>query len=294
MIRSMTGYGRARKVVDSYEISVEVKSVNHRYFEFSSRVPRSYSYLEEKLKKLLSSDYISRGKVDVSVTIYSTNGADTKVIVNESLVSEYVTALRSLKGKIKLKDDLSLSSISRFNDIFTVTKQVEDDNYIWSIVEPVAVEAFKSFVDMREIEGEKLKEDILSRLVKIEDIVKKIEERSPETIEKYKERLYKKISEVLEDKEIDEQRILTEAAIFADRIAVDEETVRLHSHIKQIRDMLDNSSEPIGRKLDFIIQELNREINTTGSKAQDIEIAHWVVDVKAEIEKIREQIQNIE
>lgn len=294
MIRSMTGYGRAHSVANGYDVLVEVKSVNHRYFEFSSRIPRNYVYLEEKLKSMLSSEYAARGKVDVSLTIYSVNGSNAKVNINSQLASEYVSALRSLKTELKLKDDLSLSAVARFNDIFSVTKVVEDVDLIWNIVKPVAEEAFKNFVTMRETEGEKLMGDILSRLSVIEDTVLEIEKLSPHTIENYRDRLYKKIQEVLGDKEIDDQRVLTEVAIFSDRIAVDEETVRLHSHIKQIRDMMSESKEPIGRKLDFIIQELNREINTTGSKAQDIDIAHKVVNVKAELEKIREQIQNIE
>lgn len=294
MVRSMTGYGRAHSVAGGYEILVEIKSVNHRYYEFSSRLPRNYSYLDEKLKTLLSSKYASRGKVDVGVSIYAVGGNKTEVSVNEKLAGEYVSALRSVKSKLKLKDDLSLSAMSRFNDIFSITKADEDADFIWSIVKPVAEEAFESFVSMRETEGVKLKTDVLSRLEFIEAAVGKIEAQSPATVERYKERLYGKLKELLENREIDDSRILTEAALFADKIAVDEETVRLKSHIKQTRDMLDDPKEPIGRKLDFIVQEMNREINTTGSKAQDIDITHIVVDVKAEIEKIREQIQNIE
>ncbi len=294
MVRSMTGYGRACAQSNGYDILVEIKSVNHRYYEFSSRIPRSYAYLEEKLKSMLASGYAARGKVDVSATIRSTDGGDTAVSINEKLAGEYAAALRKLKCKLKLKDDLSLSAIAKFGDIFSVTKAVEDADFIWETVKPVAEEAFTAFVRMRETEGEKLKEDILSRLDAIGHTVTVIEQRWPETVNAYRERLYAKIKETLGDREIDDQRVLTEVAIFADKIAVDEETVRLKSHIAQVRDMLINAEEPIGRKLDFIVQEMNREINTTGSKAQDIEIARMVVDVKAQIEKIREQIQNIE
>ena len=279
MIKSMTGYGRSEQIIDGRDILFEIKSVNHRFFEFSARVPRVYGYLEEKIKSYLQQK-ISRGKVDVGVTILTLEGTNAEVEINHDLTRSYVEALRELTDKFDLKDDLSLSSISRFSDIFTVRKSVEDENVIWDCVRQVADEAVAAFLAMRETEGQRLKEDILGRLDYIETQVCRVEERSPETVKEYYNRF-------------DEQRIITEAAIFADKVAVNEETVRLHSHLDQFREIL-NAGGPMGRKLDFLVQEVNREVNTIGSKAQDTDIARIVVDVKAEIEKIREQIQNIE
>lgn len=292
MIKSMTGYGRCQQTIDGRDILVEIKSVNHRFFEFSARVPRVYGYLESQLKSYLQGK-ISRGKVDVGVTILTLEGIDANVEINHALVQSYVNALRSVKDEFYLTDDLSLSAISQFADIFTVRKNVEDEQVIWDSVRTVLDEALANFVRMREVEGEQMKADILSRLATIEERVAFVEERSPQTVEEYRNRLYAKMQEVLKDSKIEEQRILTEAAIYSEKIAVDEETVRLRSHIKQFESIL-QSEEPIGRKLDFLVQELNREANTIGSKAQDIEIARIVVDIKSEIEKIREQIQNIE
>ena len=292
MIKSMTGYGRALQTVDGYDILVEMKSVNHRYLEFTARVPRAYSYLEEKLKSFLQQK-AGRGKVEVSVSIYAVDGTDAQVEVNRTLLKGYVDALRSAGKELGLTDDLPLSAASRFGDIFNVRKAVEDADEIWGRVLPVAEEALDGFLAMREAEGKQLKADIQSRLEIIGQFVSQVEERSPQTVEEYRARLTKKMQEVLGDSSIDEARILTEAAIYADRIAVDEETVRLRSHLAQIGEMLD-SGEAVGRKLDFIVQELNRETNTIGSKAQDLEIARIVVEMKAQIEKIREQVQNIE
>lgn len=292
MIKSMTGYGRCQQTIDGRDILVEIKSVNHRFFEFSARVPRVYGYLESQLKSYLQGK-ISRGKVDVGVTVLTLEGIDANVEINHALVKSYVGALRSVKEEFGLTDDLSLSAISRFSDIFTVRKSVEDEQVIWDSVRTVLDQALANFVHMREVEGERMKEDILSRLQTIEERVAFVEERSPKTVEEYRGRLYAKMQEVLKDAKVEEQRILTEAAIYSEKIAVDEETVRLRSHIRQFESIL-ASEEPIGRKLDFLVQELNREANTIGSKAQDIEIARVVVDIKSEIEKIREQIQNIE
>lgn len=292
MIKSMTGYGRCQQTIDGRDILVEIKSVNHRFFEFSARVPRVYGYLESQLKSYLQGK-ISRGKVDVGVTVLTLEGIDANVEINHALVKSYVGALRSVKEEFGLTDDLSLSAISRFSDIFTVRKNVEDEQVIWDSVRTVLDQALANFVHMREVEGERMKEDILSRLQTIEERVAFVEERSPKTVEEYRGRLYAKMQEVLKDTKVEEQRILTEAAIYSEKIAVDEETVRLRSHIRQFESIL-ASEEPIGRKLDFLVQELNREANTIGSKAQDIEIARVVVDIKSEIEKIREQIQNIE
>lgn len=292
MTKSMTGYGRCQQIIDGRDILVEIKSVNHRFFEFSARVPRVYGYLESQLKGYLQGK-ISRGKVEVGVTIVTLEGIDANVEVNHSLVKSYVDALRKVGYEFALRDDLSISSISRFSDIFTVRKNVEDEQVIWNSVRTVLDGALNNFLHMREVEGERMKQDILSKLETIGEKVSFVEQRSPQTVEEYRNRLYTKIQEVLQDTKVDEQRILTEAAIYSEKIAVDEETVRLRSHIKQFESIL-QSDEPVGRKLDFLVQELNREANTIGSKAQDLEIARVVVDIKSEIEKIREQIQNIE
>lgn len=292
MIKSMTGYGRGQQIIDGREITVEIKSVNHRYFEFSARVPRAYGYLEEKLKSFVQNK-VSRGKVDVGVTIFNIEGKDAQIEVNQSIAVGYIDALRKANETIGLTDDLALSQLIRLPDIFNVIKTTEDEEVIWNSVKCVAEEALNNFVSMRETEGQKMKDDINSRLSYISELVANVEERSPLVTEAYRERLYNKISEILNDKKIDEQRILTEAAIFSEKTAVDEETVRLKSHIQQFTALL-NSTEAVGRKLDFLIQEFNRESNTIGSKAQDVEITRIVVELKSEIEKIREQIQNIE
>lgn len=298
MLRSMTGYGRAQKIINGRDILVEVRSVNHRYYEYSSRIPRAYSYIDEKLKALLKSA-ISRGKAEVSVTINNIEGKDTVIVVNKDVAEGYVNALRSLNqqmgtdGECWLEDDIKLSKLLKMPDIFTIQKAPDDEEQVWADVAEVASEAIAKFVDMRTTEGERLFADVNSKADLILEMVGKVEELSPQTVENYRSRLYKKLSEVLESKNIDEQRILTEAAIFSEKIAVDEETVRLRSHIAQLKEMLVNE-EAIGRKLDFIVQEMNREVNTIGSKAQDLNITKIVVDMKAEIEKIREQIQNIE
>lgn len=292
MIKSMTGYGHSSAVKDGFDITVEIKSVNHRYFEFSARISRGYSFLEDKLKSFIQSR-VSRGKVDVHVSILSVEDTAASVTVNPSLASGYVNALKELKETYSLEGDITLSSIIRFQDIFTVRRQQEDEDKIWAAVESVASDALDGFIAMREAEGQRLKEDVQQRAAKIIDMVSVIEEQSPRTTQLYMERLRARIDELLGDVKADEQRIITEVAIFADKIAVAEETVRLRSHFEQMKKMLDGN-EPTGRKLDFIVQEMNREANTIGSKAQDASIAHIVVDIKAEIEKIREQIQNIE
>ena len=283
MIKSMTGYGRGQQIIDGREITVEIKSVNHRYFEFSARVPRAYGYLEEKLKSFVQGK-VSRGKVDVGVTIFNIEGKDAQIEVNQSIAVGYIDALRKANEAIGLTDDLALSQLIRLPDIFNVINTTEDEEVIWNSVKCVADEALSNFVSMREIEGQKMKDDINSRLTYISELVAKVEERSPLVTDAYRERLYNKISEILNDKKIDEQRILTEAAIFSEKTAVDEETVRLKSHIQQFTALL-NSTEAVGRKLDFLIQEFNRESDTIGSKAQDVEITRIVVNLKSEIEK---------
>lgn len=292
MIKSMTGYGRAQQVISGRDITVEIKSVNHRYFEFSARLPRIYGFLEERLKSFLQSE-IHRGKTEVNVIINNVEVSTTAVQINQELAQAYVEALRGLGQKLALADDLSLSAIGRFSDIFIVQKKPEDEDEIWSSVSVVATQALEKFLTMREREGEQLKADLLSRLLDIEGRVDIIREENPRTVAAYRERLTAKIQEVLQDKTVDETRIITEAAIFADRIAIDEEMVRLGSHLQQFRDILDQDGA-VGRKLDFLVQEINRESNTIGSKAQDAIITQTVVDLKSDIEKIREQIQNIE
>ena len=292
MLRSMTGFGRSTQSIGGYDILVEIRSVNHRYFEFSSRITRAYAYLEDKVKKYVAAR-VSRGKVEVSVFITQAEATDTVVQINAPLAMQYVNALREFSAQAGITDDVSASSISRFSDIFVVQKTVEDEDAVWENVKGVLEEAVDTFCNMRTQEGEKLAQDILSRLEYIETKVSEVEKLSPQSVEKYRERLTAKIKEVLENQNIDEYRILTEAAIFSEKVAVDEETVRLRSHIDHFRKFI-NQSEPIGKKLDFYIQEMNRETNTIGSKCQEIEISQIVVDIKAEIEKIREQIQNIE
>lgn len=294
MIRSMTGYGRSQAVVDTMNITVELKSVNHRYFEFNSRVPRNYGFLDEKLKSYIGSR-VSRGKVECYVSVENLEDDEIEILVNHSLAKSYLGALKELaeRNELNLRDDLAMSSLARYNDIFTVHKQEADEEKIWNAVKSVAETAVDKFIGMREAEGNKLKNDVLSRADLILHKVSLIEERSPETVKEYNDKLLARINEFLSDVQVDEQRLLTECAIFADKVAVAEETVRLRSHIDQLRQFLD-SDEAVGRKTDFLVQEMNREANTIGSKAQDVTIARCVIDVKAEIEKIREQIQNIE
>ncbi len=288
----MTGYGRAQKILNGRDILVEIRSVNHRYYEYSSRIPRTYSYIDEKLKALLKTS-VSRGKVEVSVTINNIEAKESEISVNKAVAEGYINALRSVSEELGLKDDLVLSKLIKLPEIFVVQKAPDNQEQIWADIAEVADEALSKFVEMRSTEGERLKNDIIAKADFILGMVEKVEELSPQTVENYRSRLYQKLSEILENKDIDEQRILTESAVFAEKIAVDEETVRLKSHISQLKNMFD-SDDPIGRKLDFIVQEMNREVNTIGSKAQDLNITKIVVDMKAEIEKIREQIQNIE
>ncbi len=292
MIRSMTGYGREEQQIDGMHIIVELKSVNHRYFEYNSRLPYGYGFLDDRLKKFLQGR-VSRGKVDASVWIQTVDAHGTEVTVNYDLAESYVTALHALAERVGVRDDVSVNTLARYPDILTVTKAAADEEAIWVAVETVAAVAVDKFTAMREREGEKLREDILSRADTILAAVEKIEARSPETVRLHMEKVETRMRELLDGAAVDEQRLLTEAALFADKVAVAEETVRLRSHIDQLRQML-SGDEAVGRKLDFLVQEMNREINTTGSKAQDAEMARIVVDVKAEIEKIREQIQNIE
>ena len=294
MIKSMTGFGRCEAEINGREISVEMKSVNHRYFEFSCRTPRGYNFLDDKLKNFVNSK-VSRGKIDMFVSIGACDDTPSEVTVNHNLVSGYLSAMKEISETYGIENDATVVSISRFPEVFTVHKAAEDEEQIIADVLSVAETAINSFISMRETEGEKMKADILSRANTILSIVSEIEERSPQTVKEYENRLLERIRQTLSDNgvNIDEQRVLTEVAVFADKVAVAEETVRLRSHFEQLNKFLEYN-EPVGRKIDFIIQEMNREANTIGSKVQDAVLAHKVVDIKSEIEKIREQVQNIE
>ena len=292
MIKSMTGYGSAKGTVEGLQITVELKSVNNRYLDASVRLPRSFLFAEDTVKSAVQR-HITRGKVDVFVSVDSTEAGDMTVKVNEALLRGYLEALRHIAAEYSLQDDATALSLSRFPDVLTVEKKDLDADAIAAGIETIAEKALEDFDAMRIREGAKLREDVLARLETIEALVETVERESPKTVAEYRARLEAKMAEVLGTAGIDENRILAEAAIFADHIAVDEETVRLRSHMSQLKTMIDGSS-PTGRKIDFLIQEFNREANTIGSKCQNSDIAHVVVDLKSEIEKIREQIQNIE
>ena len=292
MVRSMTGFGRGQVTYENLEVTVEVKSVNHRYFEFSAKVPRSYNFLEEKLKSFCGAK-ISRGKVEIYVSGDNKAGAATVVEINEDVARAFVDAYKTLSKKYKIKNDVTTSVLAAHSDVLSLKRQVADEETVTAAVMEAAELALNEFIAMRETEGERLKNDILSKLDAILERVAYIELRSPETVKAYRERLEAKIKELLSGAQFDEQRIITETAIFADKVAVDEETVRLRSHIAQLKNMFE-LNESIGRKLDFIVQEMNRETNTIGSKAQDADILQRGVDTKSDIEKIREQLQNIE
>ena len=292
MVKSMTGYGRARETLNKRDITVEVRSVNNRYLDCAVKIPRAYIFAEDAIKARVQKA-VSRGKVDVFVTI-DTSAADVTVVaVNEPLARGYYEALMQLKTTFSMDGDVSPVALAKFPDVLTVTKADEDVETVSADICQVLDKALAAYNEMRAVEGRKLAEDIGGRVNTIEAVVGEVEERSPQTVAAYRERLEGKMREVLQSTTIDEGRILTEAAIFADKIAVDEETVRLRSHIAQLRDML-RSEQPIGRKLDFLIQEVNRECNTIGSKCNDLTITQNVVNMKAEVEKIREQVQNIE
>ena len=292
MLKSMTGFGRAQKEIDGYVISVEIKSVNHRYFEFSSRVPRQYGFLDEKLKSFVNSK-VSRGKIECYVSIEALNTDTADVVVNHTLANAYVNALKEIAVTYNLKDDYGASTISRFPEVLVLRKSEDDEEKLWGYVKDVCSEAIDKFIDMRTVEGSKMKDDIYSRGQFILDCVSYIEERSPQTVKEYNDKLVERVHELLGDVSLDESRILQEVAIYADKVAVAEETVRLRSHIEQLNTFI-SSDEPVGRKMDFLVQEINREANTIGSKANDVEIARRVLEIKSEVEKIREQVQNIE
>ena len=292
MLKSMTGYGRSEMTVSGRHIIFEIKSVNHKYFEFNSRISRGYLFLEDKLKAYLQGK-LSRGKVDVFLQIETLEDADAQVQVNHSLAAGYYAALQELRERYSLPDEPTLALLTRYGDIFSVHRAPENEEEIWQAVQQAAEPAVESFLRMREAEGARLREDILSKAQRILELVGQVEQETPQTVKEYQERLEAKIQELLGDAHFDEQRVLTEVAVFADKVAVDEETVRLRSHFQQLEKLID-SQEPVGRKIDFLVQEMNREANTIGSKSVNSRIAYLVVDIKSEIEKIREQVQNVE
>lgn len=292
MILSMTGYGRARQVLNGREITVELRGVNARFLEYSSRLPRAFAFLEDPLKKLVAAR-VSRGKVELSLTVQNTTAADTVVTVNWPLAKGYRDAMTALSEQLELKNDMSVSLIARMPDVLAQTAAPLDEEALWADVQTVAGQAVDAFLTMRAAEGEKLRADLLSHLDVVEQLVGRIEANTAGRVKAYSDKLYARLQELLADRSIDESRLVTEAAIFADKTAIDEETVRLHSHIAQYRDILSGDG-PVGRKLDFLTQELNREANTIGSKCQDVDITRLVVELKSEIEKLREQLQNLE
>ena len=292
MIKSMTGYGSAKGTVEGLQITVELKSVNNRYLDASVRLPRSFLFAEDAVKSAVQK-HISRGKVDVFVSVDASEAGEMSVKVNEPLLRGYLDAIRHIAEEYSLPNDATALAVSRFPDVLTVEKKDLDADAITAGILEITEQALHDFDDMRQREGQKLRDDVLDRLGTIDALVSAVEKASPETVSAYRARLEAKMAEVLGTAGIDENRILAEAAIFADHIAVDEETVRLRSHMSQLKTMV-NGNSPTGRKIDFLIQEFNREANTIGSKCQNSDIAHTVVDLKSEIEKIREQIQNIE
>ena len=292
MIKSMTGYGRGEAVLHGRPITVELRSVNNRFLDCTVKLPRIYVFAEDAIKRRVQGS-ISRGKVDVFVTIGPSETGDTRISINRPMAEGYLNALRELRDVYELRDDISVSLLSRFPDVFLVEKATEDLELVAEDIGTVLDQALVDFDAMRTREGEKLAQDVRSRAESITTLLGKIEVRAPGIVADYRARLAAKMQEVLQNTQLDEGRILTEAALFADKVAVDEETVRLHSHLSQLEHML-NEGGAVGRKLDFLIQEFNREANTIGSKCSDMETARYVVDLKGEIEKIREQIQNIE
>ena len=292
MVKSMTGYGRAVETVNGREFTVEIRSVNNRYLDCTVKLPRSFSFAEEAVKAAVKAA-VSRGKVDVYISVRSETEADVQVTLNKPVLEGYLAAMREMVTEYGVRDDISVSTLSRMNDIFVVDKPKADEDQLKADLLSVVDKALAAYDAMRVTEGLALENDLRSRAATILELVAQVEEQNPKTVSDYRKRLEEKMREVLENKSIDESRILTEAAIFADKVAVDEETVRLRSHLEQMDEMLSGSGG-IGRKLDFLLQEMNREANTTGSKCTDVKVARIVVDIKAELEKIREQTQNIE
>ena len=292
MIKSMTGYGRAVQTLNGREFTVELRSVNNRYLDCSVRLPRILSFGEDAVKQAVKAS-VSRGKVDVYVSVRSEGGEEAQVSVNTNLLEGYLSAMRKIAEEYGVRDDISVGSLVRMPEVFSLEKPKVDEDQLLADLLAVTAQALESYDAMRCTEGTALENDLRSRGNTILDLVSQVEQGNAQTVKDYRTRLENKLREVLENKQIDESRILTEAAIFADKVAVDEETVRLRSHLEQMNNML-TAGGAVGRKLDFLLQEMNREANTIGSKCTDVALARIVVDIKAELEKIREQTQNIE
>lgn len=292
MIKSMTGYGRAVETLNGREYTVEVRSVNNRYLDCAVKLPRSFSFGEEAVKQAVKGT-ITRGKVDVSVCVVSEGGSNAKVILNTTVVEGYLSAMQEMVEKYHVRDDISVSALSRLPEVFTVERPEVDEDALKADLMQAVSGALARFDQMRSVEGAALETDLRSRGQTIRSLVAQVEAGNSQTVADYRAKLASKLRQILEDRSIDDARILTEAAIFADKVAVDEETVRLRSHLQQMNTMLDGGGA-VGRKLDFLLQEMNREANTIGSKCTDVRLARIVVDIKAELEKIREQVQNVE
>lgn len=292
MIKSMTGYGRCEHIDENRKIVIDIRSVNHRYCDISVKVPRAYGYLEDKIKEYVSGE-ISRGKVEIFVYIENYTNEDKVVTIDRVLSENYYRILQELKETYHLKNEIGLSDLARFSDIFVTRQQEEDKDKVWSLVFPCLKKAVEDFVSMRLREGERLRENLILRAAAIQNLIADIERRTPQIVAEYSQKLRDRMTELLGDFKIDDARLLTEVGIMADRVCIDEELVRLKSHFNELEKIL-ALSEPVGRKLDFLVQEINRETNTIGSKANDFGIAKNVVEIKSEIEKLREQIQNIE
>jgi uncharacterized protein (TIGR00255 family) len=293
MVRSMTGFGRGTFSDNGKEFTVEIKTVNHRYIDFYIKMPRQIGYLEERVREVASKSLI-RGKVDIFISFEDRSDNSRSVTLDEPLASAYIQAVEKLKAKYGLKDDLSVSLISRFPDVLRIEKNEDDEEHLWSVLSKALDLAIESLLQMREKEGNELRNSLLQKADYMETIISDISARSPQVVVEYKQKLESRIKELLNQQTVDENRIALEVAIFADRCGIDEELVRLGSHLTQLRDILNLKRQPVGRKLDFLVQEINREINTIGSKSNDISITKNVLELKSETEKIREQIQNME
>lgn len=293
MISSMTGYGRGESNSESRSFLVEIKSVNHRYNDIIIRMPKKLSMFEEKIRKIIK-ESVKRGRIEVYVTLEECKDDEVLIKPNLNIIEQYFNSLKEIKERLQLRDEISLSQLTRFPDTFTIEHKEEEEEVIWETFESALKEAIEKLIDMRKAEGLKLADDMKNRSNKIHGIVKEIEVRTPIIVKEYREKLYDRIRELTEDViKIDEERIAQEASIYADKSNIAEEIVRLHSHLEQLNNIT-NESGAVGRKLDFLIQEMNREINTIGSKSSDINIATMVIEIKSELEKIREQVQNIE
>lgn len=293
MVRSMTGFGRGTYSENAKEFTVEIKSVNHRYIDFYIKLPRQLSFLEDRVREIVSKS-LFRGKVDIFISFEDRSDASKNVTLDEALASAYIQAFEKLNDKYNLVDDISVSLVSRFPDVLRVEKHDVDEEQLWLVLKNAIELAITSLIQMREKEGNELRTSLLQKADLMEEIIIQIANRSPEVVLEYKQKLENRIKELMSQQTLDDNRIAMEVAIFADRGSIDEELVRLGSHLVQLRDILGINKQPVGRKLDFLVQEINREINTIGSKSNDIIITKNVLDLKSETEKIREQIQNIE